>query len=61
MLALNFHSATLRPQFRLADNVLDVRPSQNASFEFALTCRWEIDASVKLKTTIGTTVSLISF
>ena len=58
-LALNFHSASIRPQYRLADNVLQVRPSQNHSFEFALTCKWEIDDKVNLKATIGTTVSLI--
>lgn len=58
-LALNFHSATVRPQYRLANNLLEVRPSQTSSFDFRLTCKWEIDDKVNLKATMGTAVSLI--
>jgi hypothetical protein len=56
----NFTAGGARPQFRLASNVLQVRPSNSVSFEFALHCKWSIDANVNLSVTIGTTISKLN-
>lgn len=56
----NFTAGGARPQFRLASNVLQVRPNNSISFEFALHCKWSIDANVNLSVTIGTTSSTLN-
>ena len=50
----------VRPLLRLADNILQVRPNPGFSFEFPLQCKWEVDAQINLKVTIGTATSTIS-
>ena len=55
----NFHSGGARPRMRLSENVLQIRPSSDFSFEFALHSQWELDAKVNLKVTIGKASSVL--
>ena len=55
----NFTSGGIRPRYRLQENVLQVRPSGDFSFEFSLHCKWELDDKVNLKVTISKTTSVI--
>ena len=49
----NFASGGARPRYRLANNVLQIRPSGSLSFEFFLYGKWELDDKINLKVTIG--------
>ncbi len=58
-LAFNFHTAGLSPLFRLAANVLEVRPSIAQSFEFTVPFTWKLEANCNLTAQLGATQSTL--
>jgi len=55
----NFASGGARPRYRMANNVLQIRPSADFSFEFTLHCKWELDGQINLKVTVGKAASTL--